>query len=105
VLLPSVADEVLDGLESEDPGENSILHSSSRDNSSPTALVTVKGTQEKFSGVVVSVTILVLVVGVETVYRTIEVLVIRQSTVFARSLSKGAAEEGEEVDEASVGGG
>jgi len=48
---------------------------------------------------------MVLVVCVWTVYRTIEVLVIRQSTAFARGLSEGAAEKGEEVDEASVGGG
>jgi len=105
VLLPSVANGVLDRLEFEDPGENSILHSSSRVNSSPTALVTVRGTQEKSSGVVVSVTVMVLVVCVWTVYRTIEVLVIRQSTALARGLSEGAAEEGGEVDEASVGGG
>jgi hypothetical protein len=105
VLFLSVADEVLDGLESEDPGENSILHSSSRVNSSPTTLVTVMGMQEKSTGIVVSVTVVVLVVCVWTVYCTIEVLVIRQSTACARGLSEGADEKGEEVDEASVGGG
>ena len=62
IAVPIAVGELVDEFESEDPGENSSTHSSSRLNSSPTALVTVIGKQEKPSGVVVSVTVVVVVV-------------------------------------------
>lgn len=73
--LPLAVGDALDAGATEFPGENSSLHSSFRESSSPTLFVTDMVRQEKVSVTSSWVTVDVMVVMVWTVYARIDVLV------------------------------